>query len=115
MTTASKPENSFVDRHIGPREDDVQAMLESIGYSDLAGLCDAALPEVIRTAQPLNLPPSLSEVDAIDKIREIARKNSPVKSLIGLGYYNTITPAVVIRRVLENPAWYTAYLSLIHI
>ncbi len=109
MTTASKPENSFVDRHIGPREGDVQAMLESIGYSDLAGLCDAALPEAIRTAQPLNLPPSLSEVDAIDKIREIARKNSPVKSLIGLGYYNTVTPAVVIRRVLENPAWYTAY------
>ena len=85
MTTASKPENSFVDRHIGPREGDVQAMLESIGYSDLAGLCDAALPEAIRTDQPLNLPPSLSEVDAIDKIREIARKNNPVKSLIGLG------------------------------
>ena len=109
MTTVPAPENSFLDRHIGPREEDIQAMLKSVGYSDLEALTDAALPETIRNTKPLNLPTPLTEVEAIDRIRGIAQKNRTVKSLIGLGYYNTVTPAVVIRRVLENPAWYTAY------
>ncbi|MDP7066024.1 MAG: aminomethyl-transferring glycine dehydrogenase [Acidimicrobiales bacterium] len=109
MTKDANPRNEFLERHIGPRDVDVRAMLDAIGYQSLEALCDAALPEPIRSDQPLSLPDPLSEVDAIERIRSIANLNKPLKSLIGLGYHNTITPAVVVRRVLENPAWYTAY------
>ncbi len=109
MTKDTNARNEFLERHIGPREVDVRAMLDAVGYQSLEALCDAALPESIRSDQPLNLPDPLNEVDAIERIRSIANLNKPLKSLIGLGYHNTITPAVVVRRVLENPAWYTAY------
>ena len=109
MTKDTNARNEFLERHIGPREVDVRAMLDAVGYQSLEALCDAALPESIHSDQPLNLPDPLNEVDAIERIRSIANLNKPLKSLIGLGYHNTITPAVVVRRVLENPAWYTAY------
>ena len=107
--TDSNPMSDFVSRHIGPQDADVASMLASLGYSSLRELCDAALPKSIRGADALQLPPALDELQAIARIRELADLNQAVKSLIGMGYHGTFTPAVVVRRVLESPAWYTAY------
>ncbi|HIL05557.1 MAG TPA: glycine dehydrogenase (aminomethyl-transferring) [Acidimicrobiia bacterium] len=108
MTNANL-ESDFVSRHIGPQAADVDLMLASLGYSSLQELCDAVLPKLIRGGDALRLPPALNEVQAKARIRELADLNHPMKSLIGMGYHGTFTPAVVIRRVLESPAWYTAY------
>ena len=108
MTNANF-ESDFVSRHIGPQAADVDLMLASLGYSSLQELCDAVLPTSIRGGDTLRLPPALDEVQAIARIRELADLNQPMKSLIGMGYHGTFTPAVVVRRILESPAWYTAY------
>ena len=105
----SNPKSDFVSRHIGPQAADVDLMLASLGYSSLQELCDAVLPTSIRGGDTLQLPPALDEVQAIARIRELADLNQPMKSLIGMGYHGTFTPAVVVRRILESPAWYTAY------
>ena len=102
-------ESDFVSRHIGPQAADVDLMLASLGYSSLQELCDAVLPTSIRGGDTLQLPPALDEVQALARIRELADLNQPMKSLIGMGYHGTFTPAVVVRRILESPAWYTAY------
>ena len=102
-------ESDFVSRHIGPQAADIDLMLSSLGYSSLRELCDAALPKSIRGGDALQLPPALDELQAIARIRELADLNQPMKSLIGMGYHGTFTPAVVVRRILESPAWYTAY------
>ena len=102
-------ESDFVSRHIGPQAADVDLMLASLGYSSLQELCDAVLPTSIRGGDTLRLPPALDEVQATARIRELADLNQPMKSLIGMGYHGTFTPAVVVRRILESPAWYTAY------
>ncbi len=102
-------ESDFVSRHIGPQAADIDLMLSSLGYSSLRELCDAALPKSIRGGDALQLPPALDELQAIARIRELADQNHPMKSLIGMGYHGTFTPAVVVRRILESPAWYTAY------
>lgn len=102
-------ESDFVSRHIGPQAADIDLMLSSLGYSSLQELCDAALPKSIRGGDALQLPPALDELQAIARIRELADLNQPMKSLIGMGYHGTFTPAVVVRRILESPAWYTAY------
>ena len=102
-------ESDFVSRHIGPQAADIDLMLSSLGYSSLRELCDAALPKSIRGGDALQLPPALDELQAIARIRELADLNHPMKSLIGMGYHGTFTPAVVVRRILESPAWYTAY------
>ena len=102
-------QSDFVDRHVGPRNADIEAMLSALGYSSLRELCDAAIPRSIRADHELQLPPALDEVQAISRIRELADLNQPLKSLIGMGYHGTCTPAVVVRRILESPAWYTAY------
>lgn len=99
----------FSTRHLGPNDEEITEMLSSIGYSDLEELCDAAVPSAIQKNEPLKIPEPLSEVDALAEIQRIANLNQPLKSLIGLGYHSTVTPAVIRRRVLENPAWYTAY------
>ena len=108
MTNANF-ESDFVSRHIGPQAADVDLMLASLGYSSLQELCDAVLPTSIRGGDTLRLPPALDEVQATARIRELADLNQPMKSLIGMGYHGTFTPAVVVRRILESPAWYTAY------
>ncbi len=108
MTNANF-ESDFVSRHIGPQAADVDLMLASLGYSSLQELCDAVLPTSIRGGDTLQLPPALDEVQALARIRELADLNQPMKSLIGMGYHGTFTPAVVVRRILESPAWYTAY------
>jgi glycine dehydrogenase len=99
----------FVDRHIGPRTDDQTTMLSSLRYGSLDELVAAAVPSVIRESEPLALPDPLSETEALSRIRELAGRNEVFTSLIGLGYHDTITPPVILRNVLENPAWYTAY------
>ena len=103
------PALDFASRHIGPRDSDIERMLAVVGYDSLDDLMDAAAPVSIRSAGPLELPPALSESDALTRIRQIANRNQPLTSLIGMGYYDSVTPGVVMRRILENPGWYTAY------
>ncbi len=102
------PTERFVDRHIGPRADDIEKMLSTVGAASLDDLVSQTVPGSILDTR-LDLPEALSETRVLDRIRELAGKNKVVPSLIGLGYYDTITPPVIQRNVLENPAWYTAY------
>jgi glycine dehydrogenase len=99
----------FADRHIGPGAEQQARMLATLGYDDLDALVDAAVPAKIRTTAPLDLPPALTEPEAIARLRELAEGNEVFTSLIGMGYSDTVTPPVILRNVLENPAWYTAY------
>ncbi|MBU6352495.1 MAG: glycine dehydrogenase (aminomethyl-transferring), partial [Actinomycetales bacterium] len=101
----------FVDRHIGPTSDQVATMLHELGYATLDDFIAAVLPESITLKEKFGsaLPRQVSETEVIDLLREIASSNNPKRSLIGMGYYGTITPPVVLRNVLENPSWYTAY------
>jgi len=98
----------FARRHIGPSADEQQQMLEAIGYSTLDELTEAALPPSAG-ADPLDLPPALSETGAQAELRRMADQNQVLTSMIGLGYYGTVTPPVIRRNLLENPGWYTAY------
>ena len=102
---------TFASRHIGPTENEVQVMLKSLGYSNLEEFISKVVPQSIAMETKLadSLPKALSETEAIAALRERANKNKVFRSAIGMGYYGTITPAVVLRNVLENPAWYTAY------
>ncbi|WGH93174.1 aminomethyl-transferring glycine dehydrogenase [Auritidibacter ignavus] len=101
--------SSFITRHLGPTAQDVQTMLDTVGYASIEDLVDAAVPEDIRITEPLNLPAPLSEEQAQDRLREMAGKNQVKTQMIGQGFYNTFTPAVIRRNVVENPTWYTAY------
>jgi glycine dehydrogenase len=99
----------FADRHIGPRADDIAKMLADVGAVSLDDLVDQTIPADVRIDRPLRLPAALGEEEALRRLREMASHNRVVTSLIGLGYHDTVTPAVILRNVLENPAWYTAY------
>jgi glycine dehydrogenase len=99
----------FVGRHIGPRDSEIRQMLQRVGASSLDALVDAAVPAGIRTTDDLDLPPAATEIGALEELRALARRNQRQVQMIGLGYYDTVTPPVVVRRVLESPAWYTAY------
>ncbi|MGF1477669.1 MAG: aminomethyl-transferring glycine dehydrogenase [Geminicoccaceae bacterium] len=99
----------FAQRHLGPRESETEAMLATLGLSSLDELIEKTVPDAIRLNRSLALPPALSETQALTRLADMARKNQPVRSLIGLGYYGTITPTVIMRNVMENPGWYTAY------
>ncbi|WP_081861680.1 aminomethyl-transferring glycine dehydrogenase [Cellulomonas sp. HZM] len=99
----------FADRHIGPRGGETAHMLAAVGYESLDALVDAAVPASIRDADALDLPAARSEVEVLAALREIAAKNQVKTQMIGQGYSDTITPAVIRRNVLESPAWYTAY------
>src|SRR5689334_10579421 len=101
--------SEFTGRHIGPSESDVDAMLAVVGHDSLDALSDHALPGAIRTDSPLRIDAAASESAVVEELRALARRNQVMTSMIGLGYYGTITPAVIQRNVLENPAWYTAY------
>jgi glycine dehydrogenase len=101
--------NSFARRHIGPNEGEVAAMLSELGFESLEALIDAAVPKNIRLNRSLNLPEAKSEIEALAELRTIAKKNKVVRSFIGTGYYDCITPPVIQRNILENPGWYTAY------
>jgi glycine dehydrogenase len=100
---------NFSQRHIGPTPADEERMLAVVGHASLGELASAALPPQIAADRPLSLPPPLSEAAAQAELRRLGRKNEVLTSMIGLGYYGTLTPAVIRRNLLENPGWYTAY------
>jgi glycine dehydrogenase len=99
----------FEHRHIGPDQEARAKMLAQVGYGSLDELTAAAVPEVIKSADGLDLPGARTEAEVLDELRALAGRNQVLTSMIGLGYYGTFTPPVVLRNVLENPAWYTAY------
>ena len=101
--------DTFVDRHVGPRLEDIESMLEKVGYASFDELIEDALPASIRYYQPLNLGRPQTESEMLADLRHIAAQNQISRSFIGMGYYNCITPPVIQRNILENPGWYTAY------
>jgi glycine dehydrogenase (decarboxylating) len=101
--------NSFAHRHIGPNDAEVAHMLSDVGFKNLDGLTEAAIPKNIRLDRQLNLPEASSESEALAELRAISKKNKVLRSFIGAGYYDCITPPVIQRNILENPGWYTAY------
>ena len=101
--------DAFIARHIGPNDAEIARMLRIVGHDSLESMTDAIVPATIKSAAPLALPAAVSEVDALAKIRAIAGRNKVFRSFIGQGYYGTHTPNVILRNILENPAWYTAY------
>ncbi|WP_314909346.1 aminomethyl-transferring glycine dehydrogenase [Rothia mucilaginosa] len=100
---------SFIERHLGPRSADAEQMLETLGYSSLDALMDAVVPSQIRLDGELQLPAPLSEHEAQAKIAGYAAKNTVLAQMIGAGYYDAVTPAVLRRNILENPGFYTSY------
>ena len=100
---------AFLSRHLGPDADEQRAMLDSLGLASRAELIEQTVPPGIRFNRPLDLPPALGEEAALAKLRAYAERNEVWTSLIGMGYHGTLTPAVILRNVLENPGWYTAY------
>jgi glycine dehydrogenase len=109
MTIQSLP-STFADRHIGARRQaDIDTMLKNVGYDSVDGLVDTAVPASIRQENPLLLTAALSEVEVLAELRRLAAKNKTAVQMIGQGYYDTVTPPVIRRNVLEAPAWYTAY------
>ena len=101
--------DAFIERHIGPNDAEIAHMLGVIGHDSLDAMTDAIVPGKIRSRDALALPEAITEVDALAKIRAIADCNTVLRSFIGQGYYGTHTPNVILRNILENPAWYTAY------
>lgn len=99
----------FSRRHIGPDESQLSEMLKTIGVASLDELVDRTVPAGIRMKEPLNLPAAMSEADYLQHIKEISLRNKVFKNYIGQGYYDTITPSVILRNVFENPGWYTQY------
>jgi glycine dehydrogenase len=107
--THASPLPEFAARHLGPRDEDIAAMLQVVGQPNLEGLVEATLPERLRDPHPLPIQPAASEQVVLAELRAIAAENVLKTSLIGLGYHHTVIPAVIQRNILQNPAWYTAY------
>ena len=101
--------DAFALRHIGPRENDLQHMLKTIGVTDMERLIYETLPDDIRLKAPLKLDPAMTEYEYLNHIQELGKKNKVFKSYLGLGYHPAIIPAVIQRNIFENPGWYTAY------
>ena len=102
-------EAEFSDRHIGPDDTDIAAMLNVVGLATLEELTDRAVPEAIRVRDSFDLPAADSEPNVLARLKRLASSNQVYTSLIGMGYYDTHTPSVIQRNVLENPGWYTSY------
>lgn len=102
-------QNEFVGRHIGPNETETNHMLDTIGVSSLEELVNKTVPGAIRMQKPLAVPAAISESDYLRMLKEISLKNDVFRNYIGQGYYDTITPSVILRNVFENPGWYTQY------
>lgn len=102
--------NEFIARHIGPRDEDIQLMLKELGFSSLEEMANQIVPQKIRTTKPYPVVGNgISENDLLENLKKTLSKNKVLKSLIGLGFSDTITPPVIQRNILENPVWYTAY------
>ncbi|HNP53434.1 MAG TPA: glycine dehydrogenase (aminomethyl-transferring), partial [Ferruginibacter sp.] len=99
----------FQQRHIGPNETETAGMLKTIGVNSLEDLIARTVPASIRLQAPLDLPQPLSEYEYLSELSQIAAKNIVARSFIGQGYYNCITPTVILRNIFENPGWYTQY------
>ncbi|MBP8002361.1 MAG: aminomethyl-transferring glycine dehydrogenase [Chloroflexi bacterium] len=104
-----RPADQFAHRHLGPREGDIQHMLEVLDVNSLDELIDQTIPANIRFNRDLNLPPAHSESESLADLRRLANQNQLFRSFIGMGYSNTLTPPVILRNITENPLWYTAY------
>jgi glycine dehydrogenase len=100
---------NFVNRHNGPSENDVAHMLDRMGLKSVNQLINQTIPEDIRLKEGFNFEEGLSEYEYLNHMRKLAKKNKVFKSYIGMGYYNTIVPPVILRNVFENPGWYTSY------
>ena len=103
------PLDTFARRHIGPSDEDVETMLGLVGVSSLSDLMDATIPESIRLREPLDIPKERGERELQGEMRRIAYRNRVFRSFLGMGYYDSITPPVIQRNILENPGWYTQY------
>ncbi len=101
--------HNFLSRHIGPRNTDIDEMLSTTGVSSLDELINQTIPSDIRLKEPLPIGEPMSEYEYLNHLKVIAAKNKLYKSYIGMGYYNTITPSVILRNIFENPSWYTSY------
>ncbi|MCX6273034.1 MAG: aminomethyl-transferring glycine dehydrogenase [Bacteroidetes bacterium] len=101
--------DNFTRRHNGPRPEEVAGMIEKMNVSSLDALIDETIPPSIRLKQPLNLGKGMNEYEVLRELKELGSKNVLYKTFIGLGYYNTITPGIIQRNILENPGWYTSY------
>ncbi|MGP8303554.1 aminomethyl-transferring glycine dehydrogenase [Streptomyces inhibens] len=99
----------FEHRHVGPDHEAQAKMLAHVGFGSLDELTDTAVPDVIKSAEALGLPQGRTEAEVLQELRGLADRNQVLSSMIGLGYYGTFTPPVILRNVMENPAWYTAY------
>jgi glycine dehydrogenase len=109
MNLFEQQNTEFIRRHIGPTESETRQMLHAIGEDSLDALIDKTVPAGIRMNGSLNIPPSISEHEYLQLIKDISLKNKVYKTYIGQGYYDTITPSVILRNVFENPGWYTQY------
>lgn len=109
MNVFEQQSQEFIHRHIGPNEKEMEEMLKKIGVSSLDELIDKTVPQQIRMKASLNLPSPMSENEYLQHIKEISLRNRTYKNYIGMGYYDTITPSVILRNVFENPGWYTQY------
>ncbi len=108
--TANSTQKEFIARHIGPRDEDIHSMLNELGFSSLEEMANQIVPQKIRTTKPYPVVGSgISENDLLENLKKTLSKNKVNKSLIGLGFSDTITPSVIQRNILENPVWYTAY------
>ena len=101
--------DAFLHRHLGPNASEIACMCAALGVDDVGTLIDQTVPAGIRLAAPLALGTPTPEHEALARLRQLAARNVVKKSMIGLGYYGTHTPAVILRNVMENPGWYTAY------
>ena len=109
MNLFEKQQNEFSGRHIGPNKAETTAMLSEIGVNSLEELIGKTIPDGIRIKTDLDVPAAISEFEYLNELKKVAAKNKIFKSYIGQGYYDTITPSVILRNVFENPGWYTAY------
>ena len=101
--------DTFIDRHLGARQHDVDAMLKTLGFGSLEEMVSKIVPAAIRSKVSLDLQPPLNEGETLARLREMANKNQVLRSFIGMGYYNCVAPPVIVRNILENPGWYTQY------
>lgn len=104
-----QPIDHFVNRHNGPKGEALAQMVQTLGLSSLDELIDLAVPTIIRDEEPLDLPPAASESEVLAELRTLAKQNKVFRSFIGMGYYGTLVPGVILRNILENPGWYTQY------
>ena len=109
MSSTMPPLDAFANRHIGPSAEGIKAMLDEIDAESMDALIAEAVPAAIRSSRPLDIPAALDEDTALQVMAEMAAKNVVARSYLGFGYSDTITPPVILRNILENPGWYTAY------